>query len=90
MTLEVPQVTFNVLTNCTVQSIKIQITTNIKFTSTDFRHECLYKDFWIIFKDVKINVESAGTESWRHQFTKFTPRLVWKVKGRKSCFRINT
>jgi hypothetical protein len=66
MTLEVPQLTFNTLTNCTVQSIKIQIRTDIKFTSTDFRLECLYKDFCITFKDVKINVESAGTECWRH------------------------
>ena len=76
MTLQVPHVTFNLLTDYTVQSKKVQIRTNIKFTSADFRHECLYKDFCIIFKDVKINSESAGTECWGHQFTKFTPLLV--------------
>jgi len=76
MTLEVPQVTFNILTDYTVQSKKVQIRTNIKFTSTDFRHECLYKDFCIISKNVKINGESAGAECWRHHFTKFTPLLV--------------
>ena len=76
MTVEVPQVTCNILTNHTVQSKKVQIRTNIKFTSTDFRHECLYKDFCIILKYVEINSESPGTECWRQQFTKFTPLLV--------------
>jgi hypothetical protein len=76
MTVEFPQVTCNILTDHTVQSIKVKIGTNIKFTSTDFRHECLYKDFCIIFKDVEINGESAGTECWRQLFAKFTPLLV--------------
>ena len=86
----IPQVTFYTLTDYIVQSIKIQIRTNIKFTSTDFRRECLYKDFCFIFKNVKINVDIAGTECWSHHFTKFPPLLAWKVKGRKSCYRVNT
>ena len=90
MSLEFPQVTFNILTDYIVQSKKVQIRTNVKFTSTNVRHECLYKGFCIILKDIKINGESPGAESWRHQFTKFTPLLAWKVKVRKSCYRVNT